>query len=130
VSRHRYTGTELARLKAEGDSALNAAFSAGAAFAGGRGIPKPEIEVVMPEYAPVLNGMVAGDRFVLVRRSSEDGGKPTEWDVLSYDGRLAGTLKLPANFGPRVLSGDRLYGVEKDDLDIESVAVYRITPLR
>ncbi len=127
ASRHRYTGAEQARKKQQADSALQAAFNSGvAAAAGGRGVPRPDVEFVLPEYAPVLTGMIAGDRFVIVQRSSEDDGKPRDWDALSYDGRLLGTLTLPAHFRPRVLSGDRIYGIEKDVLDVESIAVYRI----
>jgi hypothetical protein len=41
---------------------------------------------------------------------------------------MLGTLTLPITFTPRALSGNRLYGVEKSDLDVEAVAFYRIGP--
>jgi hypothetical protein len=97
--------------------------------AGGRAVPKPEVEYIMPEFAPVLTDLIANARLVLVQRSTQ-AHKATRWDVLSYEGRLLGTLQLPANFRPQALSGDRIYGVEKDDLDVESVAVYRIVAPR
>ena len=71
--------------------------------------------------------MVAGDAFVLVSRTPEaEQGKPVDWDILGYDNRLLGTVRLPARFQPRALLRDRLYGIEKDDLDVQSVAIYRI----
>jgi hypothetical protein len=131
ASRQRYTSAEQARKKQQADSLINAGLRGGvAALPSGRGVPRPEMEFVPPEYAPVLSGLVAGDRYVLVLRSSEDDGKPRDYDLLSYDGRLAGTLKLPARFRARVLRDNRIYGIEKDELDIESVAVYRIAAPR
>jgi hypothetical protein len=127
--RHRYTSAELARKKQQADSTMQVAFKTGvAASAGGRGVPRPEVEYILPEYAPVLTGMLAGDRFVLVQRNSEADREPTDWDILSYDGRLMGTFRLPASFRALAFSGDRIYGIEKDELDVESIAVYRIAP--
>jgi hypothetical protein len=66
---------------------------------------------------------------VLVGRTAQIERKAgTDWDVLAYDGKLLGTLRLPRNFSPRALASDRLYGVEKDELDVEAVVVYRIRP--
>ena len=85
----------------------------------------------MPEYAPAITGLIAGDRFVLVLRSTQlEPRTQSDWDILAYDGRLLGPLQLPHRFTPRAISGDRLYGVEKDELDLESVAVYRIGPAK
>ncbi len=132
VSRHRYTNAELARMREQADSSLDAAFKSGAAAAAaasGRGMPKPEVEYILPEYAPAISGIMAGDRFLLVSRNAEfERRKQIDWDVLDYDGKLLGTVRLPPSFTPHALSGDRLYGVEKDELDVESVAVYRIGP--
>jgi hypothetical protein len=130
VNRHRYTNDELARMKKQADSTMNAAFSTGAAAAAaGRGMPRPEVEFVMPEFAPVISGMIAGERFLLVSRNIDFNRRTqNDWDVLAWDGKMLGTLKLPISFTPRALSGDRLYGIEKDDLDVEAVAVYRIGP--
>jgi hypothetical protein len=129
VARHRYSSAELARFKQRVDSTMDASMKAGAAAAGGRGIPRPEIEYILPEYAPALGGMIAGDRFVLVSRSIDfDQTRQADWDVLGYDGKLLGTLRLPPAFTPRSLRGDRLFGIEKDELDIESIAVYKIAP--
>ena len=118
-TRHRYSAAELARIRRSADSIMNAAMARGAAAAGGaRGIPRPEVEYVMPEYAPAVSAMVAGDAFVLVSHTPEaEQGKPVDWDILGYDNRLLGTVRLPARFQPRALLGDRLYGIEKDEAE-------------
>ena len=64
---------------------------------------------------------------MLVRRTPEtEQGRPTDWDILGYENRLLGMIRLPARFQPRALLRDRLYGIEKDELDVQSVAIYRI----
>ena len=128
ITRHRYSGAEVARIRQSADSIMNAAMARGAAAAGGgRGMPRPEVEYVLPEFAPAVSALVAGDAFVLVSRTPEaELGKPVDWDILGYDNKLLGTIRLPARFQPRALLRDRLYGIEKDDLDVQSVAIYRI----
>jgi hypothetical protein len=63
-------------------------------------------------------------------RAAEQGSQPREWDILDYNNRLLGIVMLPVTFGPLVLSGDRLFGVERDELEVQSVAIYRIVPPR
>ena len=128
ITRHRYTGAEVTRIRQSADSIMNAAMARGAAAAGGaRGMPRPEVEYVLPEYAPAVSALVAGDAFVLVSHTPEaEQGKPVDWDILGYDNKLLGTIRLPARFQPRALLRDRLYGIEKDELDVQSVAIYRI----
>jgi hypothetical protein len=118
------------------DSAMSVGLAKGAAAGadiGGKKVsmPKPEVELILPDYAPVIAGLVAGERFVLVGRPATlytEVPLPSDWDVIGYDNRFLGTLRLPASFSPMVLVGDRLFGIERDDLEVESVAVYRITP--
>ncbi len=130
VTRHRYTSAEQELRKHQIDSLTQASSKQIAAYTGGLNVPRPEIEYIMPEYAPALGSMIAGDRFVLVMRVAEQGSQPREWDILDYNNRLLGIVMLPVTFGPRVLSGDRLFGVERDELDVESVTIYRIVPPR
>jgi hypothetical protein len=127
VPRRRYTKAELVRMKQQTDSMMQAGLRAGMSAAGAaRNMPAPQFDVVMPEFAHALTALIANERLVLVARSSNRVRAPSEWDVLSYDNRLAGSLTLPAGFRPFALLNDRLYGVAKDELDVESVVVYRI----
>ena len=54
-----------------------------------------------------------------------DQGAP-EWDVFEADGRYGGVVTLPARFTPFALEEDRIYGVFRDDFDIQYVRVYRL----
>lgn len=126
--RHRYSRDELADIRAESERGVQSAFAAGAA--GGRGgadVPKPDINFVMPEFAPAIVSILAGDRFVLVLKARTES-QPTGWDVVSYDSKLLGSVRLPQRFNPQVLRGELLYGIARDEYDVETIAVYRIRP--
>ncbi len=55
----------------------------------------------------------------------EDAGAP-QWDVFDADGRLLGTVTLPARFTPRMFRGDDIYGVWRDELDVQYVLRLKI----
>jgi hypothetical protein len=52
-----------------------------------------------------------------------DQGGP-EWDVFESDGRYGGVVELPARFTPFAIEEDRIYGVFRDDFDVQYVRVY------
>lgn len=54
-----------------------------------------------------------------------DSGAP-EWDVFEADGRYGGLIELPARFTPHAIENGRIYGVYRDDFDVEYVRVYRL----
>ena len=54
-----------------------------------------------------------------------DAGDP-RWDVFEADGRYGGVIELPARFTPFALEEDRIYGVFRDDFDVQYVRVYRL----
>lgn len=49
------------------------------------------------------------------------------WDVFDAEGRLLGIVTMPDRFTPFSLKGDRMYGVWRDDLEVQYVRVYRVT---
>jgi hypothetical protein len=55
----------------------------------------------------------------------EDSGAP-EWDVFDADGRLLGVVAMPPRFAPRLFRDDKIYGVWRDDLDVQHVVRLRI----
>jgi hypothetical protein len=126
VQREKFTKAQQTRLRERTDSTLFAAMQLGAAASGSESTPSVRTEYTMPEYAPVITGLIAGGRMVLVARTARDDGMVVNWDVLSYEGRLLGTLALPRAFEPHALRDERLYGVEKDALDVPALTVYRI----
>jgi hypothetical protein len=54
-----------------------------------------------------------------------DQGTP-RWDVFETDGRYGGVIELPTRFTPLTIAEDRIYGVYRDDFDVQYVRVYRL----
>ncbi len=52
-----------------------------------------------------------------------------EWDVFDAEGRYLGVVAMPDRFSPFSLKGDLLYGVWRDEFEVQYVKVYRITGL-
>lgn len=57
---------------------------------------------------------------------AQDVGSPI-WDVFDADGRYLGVLELPRRFTPLQIQGDRIWGVWRDDLDVQHVLRLRVT---
>ena len=55
----------------------------------------------------------------------EDAGAP-DWDVFDSNGRYLGVVSMPARFQPRMIRDDKIYGVWRDELDVQYVARMRI----
>jgi hypothetical protein len=55
----------------------------------------------------------------------EDQGAP-EWDVFDSQGRYLGIVTMPRRFAPRMFRGDKVYGVWRDELDVQYVVRLRI----
>jgi hypothetical protein len=53
--------------------------------------------------------------------------EPTVYDVFTDDGRLLGTLAMPPRFSWYGSSGDRVWGITRDELDVQHVTVLRLT---
>jgi hypothetical protein len=52
--------------------------------------------------------------------------EPNIYDVFDADGRFLGTLPMPPRFTWSGARGDRVWGVQRDELDVEYVTVLRI----
>ena len=52
-----------------------------------------------------------------------------EWDVFDAEGRYLGVITIPDRFTPFSLKGDLLYGVWRDDFEVQYVKAYRVTGL-
>jgi hypothetical protein len=57
--------------------------------------------------------------------AERDGGGPT-WMVFDRDGRYLGTVTLPDRFSPMVVAGNELFGIVRDELDVQSVMAVRV----
>jgi len=50
----------------------------------------------------------------------------TDWDVYDAEGRYLGVVSFPGRYQPIRAMGDRFYGIARDDLDVQSLKVYRV----
>lgn len=50
----------------------------------------------------------------------------TEWGVFDSEGRYLGIVTLPGKYQPIRAKGDRFYGIARDELDVQSLEVYRV----
>lgn len=55
--------------------------------------------------------------------------RPVRWDVFDAEGRFLAAVELPARFRPAAVDGDRVTGVQLDDMDVEYVVRYRVEGL-
>jgi len=56
---------------------------------------------------------------------AQDIGSP-EWEVLDAEGRYMGVVTLPEGFMPVNVNGDLLYGIWRDELDVQYVMRLRV----
>lgn len=54
----------------------------------------------------------------------------SDFDVIDSEGRFLGVIELPDRFLPLRVRGDRIYGVWRDDLDVQHVMVLSLPALR
>lgn len=66
------------------------------------------------------------DGGVWVRRPPERDAGPAVWDVYAPDGEYRGRVALPASLRVRHIRRDAVYGVIRDDWDVEYVKKYEV----
>ena len=77
------------------------------------------------EVIPVIANLAEGPSGTLwVRRTAEPDG-PQPIDVFDGDGAYLGSLPAGSPF-PAAALGDRLIAVERDDMDVERLVIYRV----
>jgi hypothetical protein len=55
----------------------------------------------------------------------EESGAP-DWDVFNAAGQFLGRVTMPERFAPRIFVGDRVYGVLRDEMDVQFVLRLRV----
>ena len=50
----------------------------------------------------------------------------TAWGVFDAEGRYLGEVTFPGKYQPIQAMGDRFYGIARDELDVQSLKVYRV----
>ncbi len=94
-----------------------------------------------PAYAQFLsgpNGSLGVQHHVVPSELSDDelrdfnpqtGLGAPNWDVFDRQGRFPGTLEMPDRFQPVRFLPDRIYGIWRDEMDVQYVLKLRITGL-
>jgi hypothetical protein len=76
---------------------------------------------VQPVQAPGL----LSDEEIELYNFIEDFGS-YDWDVFDGEGRYLGVVPMLPRFTPRVFLGDKIYGVQRDELDVQYVVRVRV----
>ena len=99
-------------------------------------------EPIFADSLPLLGGVMRGPNgTIMVARGpglvddyAPNGGDPLDedpaaaYDVLQLSGDFLGVLQFPPRFRPMAALGDHVYGVARDEFDVETVVVYAVTP--
>jgi hypothetical protein len=99
-------------------------------------------EIRFADFYPAFSSVVAGPMGTIwvqhVRSASELGegilrwvvvpeyDGVSDWDVFDSEGRLLGVITMPQLFTPILFRGDKIYGVWRDELDVQYVVRLRI----
>lgn len=115
-----------------------------------QGVPPAQAEIVkstfnFAEFFPAFLQMMPGpDGSLWVQRVQEPTGMTAEerevwnplldlgaskWDILDAEGRYLGVLDLPHRFQPVTFEGDLVYGIWRDEFDVQYVRIMRILGL-
>jgi hypothetical protein len=112
----------------------------------GLGAPPEAIEQIIQgvgfaDHYPVFGLLFCGpgeSLWVQRIRSAADmvGGEDTEfdpqaigspeWEIFDVEGRYLGVVTLPEKFAPAAVDGDHLYGIWRDELDVQYVLRLRV----
>jgi hypothetical protein len=49
-----------------------------------------------------------------------------DWDVFDADGRYLGVVSMPVRFQPVRFVGDKIYGIQRDELDVQYIVVLNL----
>jgi hypothetical protein len=115
-----------------------------------QGIPPEQIEIIkgtfgFADYFPAFLQFLPGpDGSLWVQRVQEPTGMTEEereswnplldlgatvWDVFDEEGRYLGELPMPGRFQPVIFENDLMYGISRDEFDVQYVKVLRVTGL-
>lgn len=88
-------------------------------------------ELPLPEFKPPIYQFDdTGDGHILVLRADlgwdlVDAFRSKTYDVFDPDGRFRGRFTRPPTFRVLAMDADHILAIERDDLDVESVVLYR-----
>jgi hypothetical protein len=98
--------------------------------------------VKFAEYYPAFAGIAGGpEGSIWVQQLQTAGSLPADqregynpqqdigsprWDVFDREGRYLGVVTMPARFQPVRFLGDKIYGIQRDELDVQYIVVLHL----
>jgi hypothetical protein len=93
------------------------------AFGQGGMVAGPDGSIFVQLVRPI--SMMSEQEREALDLQSGGGGSP-DWDVFDRDGRYLGVVTMPPRFQPARFIGDRIYGIQRDELDVQYVVVLNL----
>jgi hypothetical protein len=85
----------------------------------------------LPDFKPIYDRVMAtDDGEVWARRFSYAGGPTGAWDVFSATGVVRGTVSIRGGFQVKQVTTNRVVGVIRDTMGVQTIAVYEKRPQR
>lgn len=92
------------------------------------GVRRNLTEMDVPETRPAYRDLLTDEQGNLwVSDYAQSPQTPAHWSVFDRDGRLLGTVAMPAGFQPYDILGATLAGVWRDEFEVEHVRIYRLS---
>lgn len=88
-----------------------------------------------PAFAQIILAQDGGIWVQLLRTADEMGADEelnlqdlgsNRWDVFDPEGRYLGEMTMPEKFQPVLFRGDAIYGIQRDEFDVQSVVRFRV----
>lgn len=95
--------------------------------AGVRSVFQQALREAAPEHWPAVRGLAVDDRGRAWIGLAARPGEPAEWAVVAPPGTYEGSVTLPYGTEMKAVRGNRIYAVERDELDVPRVVIYEYT---
>ncbi len=83
----------------------------------------------IPAAMPAHGSLIAdATGHLWVRETTRPADQVPKWTVFHSDGHMLGTVAMPEDFRPLDVGADYVLGVQKDESDVEQVALYPLRP--
>ncbi len=87
-----------------------------------------ELRIAVVEPLPEILDVKGDDLGRLWVGRFDVSGVPSEWEVFSPNGESLGQIRLPERTTILEIRGDLMLTVQRDDLDVQAVTLYRLLP--
>lgn len=94
----------------------------------GRALELARASLFQPEFFPPVSMVVLGRDGSIWLRREDTGSAEHEWWILDEHGRLVGAVLLPRELSVMAAEQDRIWGLERDDLDVPYIVRYVVAP--